>query len=199
MLIGKIPAAWLKKSFPSLKPLGSYVNEMVERCAVFQKWIDEGSPTVYWLSGFFFTQAFMTGAKQNFARKYTIPIDGVDFDYTVKDGEHDLDEPPEDGVYCNGMFIEGARWDYDEHVVGESQPKVLYTTFPAIWFEPAETTKFREFKHYNAPLYKTLERRGILSTTGHSTNFVTDIRIPTEKDESWWIKRGVALFTSLSD
>jgi len=199
MVIGKIPAAWLKKSFPSLKPLGSYVNEMVERCAVFQKWIDEGSPTVYWLSGFFFTQAFMTGAKQNFARKYTIPIDGVDFDYVVKDGEHDLDEPPEDGVYCNGMFIEGARWDYDEHVVGESQPKVLCTPFPAIWFEPAETTKFREFKHYNAPLYKTLERRGILSTTGHSTNFVTDIRIPTEKDESWWIKRGVALFTSLSD
>ena len=97
------------------------------------------------------------------------------------------------------MFIEGARWDYDEHVIGESQPKVLYTTFPVVWFEPAETTKFRDFDHYECPMYKTLERRGILSTTGHSTNFVCDLRIPSDKHPDWWTKRGVALFTSLSD
>ena len=196
---GKIPDMWLKVSFPSLKPLGAYVAEVHERVQEFVNWVENGPPTVFWLSGFFFTQAFMTGARQNFARKFKIPIDEIDFDFLVKDGETDCQEPPDDGVFVRGMYLEGCRWNYDTHVLDESEPKVLFTAMPKLWMLPTETTKFKEFQHYVCPLYKTTARRGILSTTGHSTNFVMDVRVPSDRPASHWTKRGVALMCSLND
>ena len=55
------------------------------------------------------------------------------------------------------------------------------------------------YPHYECPCYKTTERRGVLATSGHSTNFVMFFKIPADKASDYYIQRGVALMTTLDD
>lgn len=99
MSLGKLPTAWAQKSYPSLKPLGSYINDFLLRLSFLQRWLDNEEPTVYWLSGFYFTQSFLTGVLQNHSRKNSLPIDHLQMKFDVTEFEVDVQELPDMGVY----------------------------------------------------------------------------------------------------
>jgi len=193
---GRTPVMWLADSYPSLKPLGSYTNDLISRLAFFQLWIDAGIPVTFWISGIYFTQAFTTGASQNFARKYTIPIDTLTFDF-IFPKEQEPTVKPDNGVYTYGTFLEGCKWCWDTWELQESDPKVLYSQVPLVHIIPAKLNELKEYPNYDAPMYKISSRKGTLSTTGHSTNFVMSIRLPSAVPQSHWVKRGVAMLTQL--
>lgn len=183
---------------------------------------------------------------QNYARKKALSIDTITWACSVMEAAHSsIVEPPPDGCYIYGLFMEGARWDPDARALAEARPKVLYETFPLIWLNPQpdrvppksgerstciagmhkRTTQPERRPHaklhsrpctsaftgvYMCPVYKTLLRAGALSTTGHSTNFVLYLDLPSQEAcngiysqyaETYsphWIKRSVALFCSLN-
>jgi dynein heavy chain len=79
----RVPDVWMEKSYPSKKPLGAYLTDLKKRIAFLRKWYDEGTPQIFWVSGFYFTQSYLTGVLQNYARRKMIPIDEVQFDFGV--------------------------------------------------------------------------------------------------------------------
>lgn len=218
-LNNQVPEHWANAAYPSLKPLGSWVRDLALRTAFIDSWITRGQPKSFWISGFFFPQGFLTGILQNHARKYNLPIDELNFRFNVwavyrdqavvtealknlgPGAELDQDQKLpsiEDGVLVHGMFMDSSRWDDLNMVIEDALPGVMNPMLPVLHFEPQQNY-VPDQSLYHAPLYKTAARAGTLSTTGHSTNFVVTVMLPSNRPSDYWISRASALLCQLNE
>ncbi|PHJ18323.1 atpase family associated with various cellular activities domain-containing protein, partial [Cystoisospora suis] len=84
ILNNQVPSQWANQAYPSLKPLGSWYEDLLQRVDTLRRWADsEKPPNAFWLPGFFFPQGFLTSVLQNYARKTSVPIDGIGFNFYV--------------------------------------------------------------------------------------------------------------------
>jgi dynein heavy chain, axonemal len=208
-----VPDNWGLVAYPSLKPLASWVENLIGRVNFMQIWLENGQPKVFELPYFYFPQGFTTGCLQNHARKYQLPIDELQFKYKVRmeEGLADVSEEnmPADGVLVGGLFLDGARWDRELQCLQESHKGQLYDNMPVIHFVPhIDLSKKAIWEYdnsdgavYPCPTYKTSTRSGALSTTGMSTNYIAPIDLPTPagKPPSFWICQGIAMLCALND
>ena len=201
----KVPPSWLKAGYPSLKSLSGWIDDFVCRWDTLESWIKEGPPIIYWLSGYFFPQGWITGVLQTHSRMTGIPVDKLGFDVEVCRSEPTV--RPRHGAYIHGLFLQGARWDRRNGAAGclaDAMPGELFDKMPPIKLLPVEV-KENEQKmdakktSYSCPVYKTLERRGVLSTTGLSTNFIVSLELQMSggQKEAFWIRRGAAMIAAL--
>ncbi|XP_029341080.1 dynein heavy chain 6, axonemal [Acyrthosiphon pisum] len=213
-----VPKMWLDKAYPSLKALGSWVKDLALRLDFINIWMKFGSPPSYWISGLYFPQGFMTGCLQRHARKYAIPIDSLKVDFeltqtilvqeeiaavhaaTAKEDNNAYKglKKLEDGVYVHGLYLDAGRIDLTTGLLVDPTPGDLYPPLPAIRLVPTVNLDEQTLR-YDCPLYKTSARAGVLSTTGHSTNFVIAVLLPTEFPQSYWTLKGTALITQLTN
>ena len=139
LLSNQVPQLWVENAYPSLKPLYSWVRDLASRVAFFRDWVKNGTPKKFALPYFFFPQGFLTGVLQSFARKNTIAIDRLKFEFRVIDPSKDsLEEAPEGGgVYVVGLFLEGARWD-KRKILEDQTEGLMYDPMVPIAFIPTE-------------------------------------------------------------
>lgn len=81
----------------------------------------------------------------------------------------------EDGVYVNGLFMEGFCWDREKKVIGEFYFKVLYDNMFVMWLKFCKKEGVVDRLYYVVFVYKISERCGIFFIIGYLINFVMDM------------------------
>ncbi|XP_068088957.1 dynein axonemal heavy chain 14 isoform X3 [Hyperolius riggenbachi] len=181
-----------------------------------------GEPSYYWLPAFFFPQGFLTAVLQNYARQKRVSVDSLTFLHKVQHVQSPaVDEtpnpnigdtafaascPPEEGVLVFGLFLDSARWSLETQVLEECEQQQRFYPLPLLHLLPymmdpvSSSMEEPSAGHtYECPLYRTPQRAGTLSSTGHSTNFVTSVTLPTLVRPEHWIRRGVALLCQTTE
>ncbi|KNC55366.1 dynein heavy chain [Thecamonas trahens ATCC 50062] len=198
---GRVPQAWLESCpYSSTLPLFGFFADLSARVAFFRDWLESGkTPSSFWLPAFTFPQGFLSGVLQHHVRVSGHAIDELEFDVRVVDGSMGT---PDEGVVVHGLWLEGARWDDVGNVLTESQSGKAASRMPSLWLRPVVKPAVAKAhtNRYDCPVYCTSLRKGRLSTTGLSSNYVMSVSLPVRDGSArHWILRGVALVLTVNE
>jgi dynein axonemal heavy chain len=198
LFTNKVPQLW-KFAYPSTKPLGSWTRDLALRIQQLSEWSANGAPSVFWLGGFTFPTGFLTALLQTTARRTGMAIDRLGWEFSILPVSQDaktISDPPKDGAYIRGVYLEGARWNGDSHCLDDPFSMQLNCEMPIIHFKPVEMRRKPPKGTYRCPMYMYPIRTG----TRERPSYVISVDLKAgHKSSEFWIKRGTALLLSLGD
>ena len=186
----RVPKVWKRGSWTS-STLGFWFTELSERNIQFTTWCFKGRPNVFWMTGFFNPQGFLTAMRQETTRaQKKWSLDSVILQNEVmKFSLEDCKEGPKSGVYVHGLYLDGAGWNRKEMKLAEATNKILYTLMPVIRIYASDVFEAKGTSLYECPVYKKANRTDL--------NFITALNLPTNQNPEDWILRGVALLCDI--
>lgn len=190
MYDARVPALWRKISWES-STLGFWFTEFLERNNQFSTWIFNGRPNVFWMTGFFNPQGFLTAMSQEVTRAhkgwalYSVVLHND----VIRAMKEDINSPPSEGVYIYGLYLDGAGWERRGCKLIEPQPKVLFTLLPVVHVYAVNSTAPKDPRLYQCPVYKKPQRTDL--------TYITPLWLKTVQSPDHWILRGVALLCDI--
>ncbi|XP_053402509.1 dynein axonemal heavy chain 5-like isoform X4 [Mercenaria mercenaria] len=186
MYDARIPKVWAKISWDS-STLGFWFTELIDRNTQFNSWCFDGRPNCFWMTGFFNAQGFLTAMRQEVTRAHKgWALDTVIvYNEVTRNMKDDITQPPSEGVYVYGLYLEGAGWDKRGCKLIESKPKVLFELMPVIHIYAINSTGGTDPRMYACPIYKKPRRTDL--------TFIASVLLKTNQNPDHWTLRGVAL------
>lgn len=149
----RVPTVWKRGSWLS-SSLGFWFTELLERNTQFHSWCFQARPVVFWMSGFFNPQGFLTAMQQEVARAHQgWALDQVSMQNDVsKMNADEFKKPPKEGVFIHGLYIDGGGWDRKTARLIEATNKVLYTLMPVVHVYAINSTAAKNPKLYTVSI-----------------------------------------------
>lgn len=157
----KVPKSWSFAYF-SLKSLAVWMRDLSERYAFLALWGNKGLPHVFWIGAFTYPTGFTTSLLQRYSRRGGAPsIDKLEFDFIpIQKSAKEVTEPPKDGSYISGLYLEGAKWDFEKMSLKEPDVMELNVLMPVIQFKPIQKRVKPPQNIYECPCYYYPIRQG---------------------------------------
>ena len=186
----------------NIPSLGPWMSSLVARDDQDRGWLTSGRPNIFWLTGFFNPQGFLTAMKQEVCRKHQKDtpkwaLDEITYHTEVTQWEkpESIRSAPQEGCYIHGLMLEGAGWNNDSSMLMESEPKKLFHLLPVLYVTAnlkTEELKARREVYgakgpYDCPCYKYRSR------TDRAFVFMVTLKCSQEKDPNFWTLRAVGL------
>jgi dynein heavy chain len=183
-----------------LPSLGLWFSALVGRDDQNRGWLTRGRPLTFWLTGFFNPQGLLTAMKQEVTRKHrgeNWALDDVVYHTEVthnQDAAH-VRQPPPEGIYLHGLWLDGGAWSRHEGHLVEQEPKKLFVAMPVLLISgninanqvKVNKEMFGASGALEAPLYKYTSRTDRFFVAHFN------LKCTVEKGPLFWGKRGVAL------
>jgi dynein heavy chain len=193
LFFDRVPDSWGNLAYPSLKPLASWLNNLIDRATQLSNWTEEPAsiPTVTNLSYMFNPQSFLTAIMQKTAQINKLELDKLTImtDVTRKTLEQ-TESKAREGAYVTGLLVEGARWNWQAGILDECEPREMFCLMPVVNCKAVLVDKLETNGVYSCPCYKTQQR-------GPTFVFFGTLRskVPSAK----WVLAGVCLIMEVAD
>eukprot|EP00828_Plagiopyla_frontata_P000773 TRINITY_DN0_c2428_g1_i1.p1 TRINITY_DN0_c2428_g1~~TRINITY_DN0_c2428_g1_i1.p1 ORF type:complete len:144 (-),score=20.38 TRINITY_DN0_c2428_g1_i1:84-515(-) len=140
--------------------------------------------------------SYLTAVMQTTARSSSLPLDNMCLQTIVTAARkpEDLAEPPKEGVYVHGLFLEGASWELGSQgqpgYLIEQKLKDLHPTLPVVNVQAVPTENKTTAGQYQCPVYVTSNR-------GQTFVFTANLSMESDDMEpTKWVLSGVCLLMS---
>lgn len=197
-----VPKLWRDVSYLGSKQLNKWIDNLELRVQFISKWISEGPQAVYFISYFFCPQAFISAIKQTYARKHKVSVDSLHCDCEITSFQpKDIRNPPANGVYIHGLYLEGAHLNRDLNMIEDTHSTKPQELLPCVLMKFSQSKVNSTANQYLCPVYKTSSRGTLIAPSsyaasfGYSANFIVTIPLAIDQnsDADFWVRRGCAI------
>ena len=196
---GFVPSSWKKEAPETGKNITSWIQWYRKRVSQFSDWVaqhDGNLPPCVWLSGLQSPETFIAALVQTSCRKKGWPLDvaHVKTQLTRVKDARSITEPPENGCFVSGLYLEGARWDFESHALANQKNNELVEELPVMHIIPVEKNESAKAGELRVPVYITQARRNAMGK-----GLVFEASLQSDVHESHWVLQGVCMTLNLDD
>jgi len=184
----KVPIQWQRKTYATRKPLMNWFKNFVNKVEFMRTWVTEGEPKTFFAPAFISFKGFLSSVLRLYLKDNPVTTKCIDIEFTILKDTEDVNWKKE-GVVINGLHLINGTWNSESMRLEDSPVGKIRSKLPSILLKPTFISE-ETSKGYLCPVYRSTEK---------GNEPIVCIRLPTDKNDEYWILKETVIVLELDD